>query len=274
MARSVLPPLEPGFVTVGEQSLYHRSARPAGSNGQSLVHIHGFGISGTYLEPTAALLAGEFNSFVPDLPGFGKTRGPMRNLTISGLAETVFEYCSEVGVERATFIGNSLGCALIVELATSHPELVERAVLVGPAGGPNNQPLPRAVAQLAKDMPREPASMARVALPDYLRFGPIRGVSLFRAMTRFPTIERLHEMDVPTLIILGERDPLVDRARLAEAFASTADLTAVSIPGAHALNYSHPEDVAKLVSMYLADQSLEDCVAGLEVLVERHGPRD
>lgn len=272
MARSVLPPLEPEFVVVDGRSMYHRSARPVGDAVSSIVHIHGFGISGSYLEPTAALLAGEFNNFVPDLPGFGRTRGPMRGLTIKAIAEAIAEYCAVIGLDRATFVGNSLGCVLIVELATLHPDLVERAVLVGPAGGPNNQPLARAVTQLARDTPREPTSMARVAVPDYLRFGPLRGWSLFRAMTRFPTVERLHEMDVPTLVIFGERDPLVDRERLTEAFDRTADVTAVRIPGAHALNYSHPEDVANLISTYLDGESLEDCVDGLEVLFDRHPP--
>jgi pimeloyl-ACP methyl ester carboxylesterase len=35
--------------------------------------MHGFGISGTYLEPTAALLAPHYRTFVPDLPGMGRS---------------------------------------------------------------------------------------------------------------------------------------------------------------------------------------------------------
>jgi pimeloyl-ACP methyl ester carboxylesterase len=34
-----------------------------------MMHLHGFGLSGRYLLPTAELLAGEFRTLVPDLPG-------------------------------------------------------------------------------------------------------------------------------------------------------------------------------------------------------------
>ena len=44
-----------------------------------------------------------------------------------------------------------MGCPVIVELAHRYPERIERAVLVSPAGGLHNQPLRRAMGQLAKD---------------------------------------------------------------------------------------------------------------------------
>jgi pimeloyl-ACP methyl ester carboxylesterase len=38
-----------------------------------MMHLHGFGLSGQYLVPTADQLAGDFHTFVPDLPGFGRS---------------------------------------------------------------------------------------------------------------------------------------------------------------------------------------------------------
>ena len=83
-------------------------------------------------------------------------------------------YCDAVGVERATLVGNSLGCPIIVEVATAFPDRIERAVLVSPAGGPNNQPLGRALRQMAIDGLREPMSMVPIAVRDYLRFGVLQ----------------------------------------------------------------------------------------------------
>ena len=68
-------------------------------------------------------------------------------------------------------VGNSLGCPIIVEVATTFPDRIQRAVLVSPAGGPNNQPLGRAIGQMAMDGLREPLSMLPIATRDYLRFG-------------------------------------------------------------------------------------------------------
>ena len=39
------------------------------------VLVHGLGMSGRYLAPTAERLAADFRVYAPDLPGFGRTRG-------------------------------------------------------------------------------------------------------------------------------------------------------------------------------------------------------
>jgi hypothetical protein len=148
--------------------VFHRFCLDAGADADAMVHVHGFGVSGTYLEPTAALLAPHYRTFVPDL-------------------------------------------------------------------GPNNQPLGRALGQMAMDGLREPPSMLPIATRDYLRFGVLQSMSLFRAMTRYPTLERLYHLIVPTLVIAALRDPPV-RIANAPRFAGLPHVDAVSVPGAHALN--------------------------------------
>ena len=135
-----------------------------------------------------------------------------------------------MAVERATFVGNSLGCPLIVEVATTFPDRIERAVLVSPAGGQNNRPLGRAVGQMTVDAFREPPSMVPIAVRDYLHFGLLPSLSLFRAMTRYPTLERLHHLVVPTLVIVGRRDPLV-RGDRAGVLSVLPHVGAVRVPG-------------------------------------------
>ena len=171
-------------------------------------------------------------------------------------------YCDAVGVERPILVGNSLGCPIIVEVATTFPDRVARAVLVSPAGGPNNQPLGRAIGQMAMDGLREPPSMLPIATRDYLRFGALRSLSLFRAMTRYPTLERLPHLVVPTLVIAGLRDPLV-RIANAPRLGVVPHIDAVTVPGAHALNYSDPQLIAELIEAHIAG----------EPLVTQTGPR-
>ena len=164
-------------------------------------------------------------------------------------------YCDAVGVERPILVGNSLGCPIIIEVATTFPDRIERAVLVSPAGGPNNQPLGRAIGQMAMDGLREPLSMLPIATRDYLRFGALRSLSLFRAMTRYPTLERLPHLVVPTLVIAGLRDPMV-RIANAPRLHVLPHVDAVTVPGAHALNYSNPQLIAELIEAYLAGEPL------------------
>lgn len=255
MPRRPLPPLKPAWVLVDGLPVFHRVCTKAGADAPAIVHVHGFGISGTYLEPTAALLASRHRTYVPDLPGMGRSVRPEHGLDLPGLARALVSYLDAVEVERATFVGNSLGCPIIVEVATTFPARIDRAVLVSPAGGPNNIPLARALRQMAMDGPREPPSMLPIAARDYLNFGLLQSLSLFRAMTRYPTLERLHNLVAPTLVIAGDRDPLVKIARVF-VLNELPHVQAVKVHGAHALNYSAPDVIAELVEAHVNGESL------------------
>jgi pimeloyl-ACP methyl ester carboxylesterase len=65
--------LRRGWLIVDGFPLFHRSCESAGADAPAMVHVHGFGISGTYLEPTAERLTHRFRTFVPDLPGMGRS---------------------------------------------------------------------------------------------------------------------------------------------------------------------------------------------------------
>jgi pimeloyl-ACP methyl ester carboxylesterase len=265
-----------GWVIVGGLPMYHRSFIGGDPTRTPIVHVHGFGISGTYLEPTAARLASRYPTYVPDLPGMGRSISPERPLDLPGLAGALIAYCDQVGVERATFVGNSLGCPLIIEVASRFPDRIERAVLVSPAGGPNNQPMGRALKQMVLDGPREEMSMLPIAARDYLKFGLLRSWALFKAMIAYPTLERLHDLVMPTLVIGGDRDPLVDFDRVG-VFAGLSGVEVVKVQGAHALNYSRPEIVAALIEAHIEGHPLvapAGSTSTVEHIVVPPGPSD
>jgi pimeloyl-ACP methyl ester carboxylesterase len=251
--------LEPGWTLVGGTPVYHRSRIVDGS-AATVLHVHGFAISGSYMVPTAQLLADEFTTYVPDLPGFGRSPKPEGRLDIPGLADSAAAYLDFLGVERATIVGNSLGTAILASFAERHPDRLERAVMVSPAGGKQSQPLPRALWQLASDAPREPTSMATVAVPDYLHFGVVETFKLFVSMTRFPAFERLISMHVPLLAVLGVRDPLLPPAARIREVAQQMDLDMLTIAvikqAAHAINYSHPRELSALIRAFVRDEPM------------------
>ena len=209
------------WTEVGGLPVFYRESPPAGQQ-PAMVHVPGFGLSGRYLVPTAVRLADDFHTFVPDLPGFGRSGRPTPALGIDGLADVLAAFLDDRGISTATLVGNSMGCAVLCAFAHRHPDRVARAVLVSPAGGIHNQPLSRAVSQLARDGIREPARLLPVVVPDYLRFGLRSTVGLFQTLTGFPTLERILALRIPTLAVIGQRDPLMPGAtRLAEIAART-----------------------------------------------------
>ena len=234
---------------------------PAPVDAPTMMHVHGFGLSGRYLLPTAELLRDEFHTVVPDLPGFGRSDRSPEPLDVPDLAHAAARFLDDRGVETATLVGNSMGCPVICEFAYHYPERIDRAILVSPAGGLHNQPLRRAVRQLAVDGLREPPRMARVATPDYLRFGVPSTVRMFRALTRYPSLDRLLALRIPTLVVIGSRDPLMPGpARVREVAQQTDNhVLAVVIEGAaHAINFSNPGELANVIRLFMADKPIVD----------------
>ncbi|GAA1913065.1 alpha/beta fold hydrolase [Microbacterium aoyamense] len=247
------------WTTVDGVDVFYRESPTPAPDARVLAHLHGFGLSGRYLLPTAERLADEFHTFVPDLPGFGRSGKRKDMLDIPDLAHAAMDFFDDQGVEKVSLVGNSMGCPVILECAHHYPERVERAVLVSPAGGLFNRPLRRAMAQLAMDAPREPTRMARVAVPDYLRFGVPSTARLFKALTQYPSLERLLALKIPTLVVLGEKDPLLPHAHRIDEIASRTDnhVLVVLLEGAaHAINFSHPEQLAHVIRLFMDDRPI------------------
>lgn len=243
----------------GIEYFYRESPDPSAP--RVMMHLHGFGLSGRYLLPTAELLQNDFHTLVPDLPGFGRSGKASFPLDVPDLAHAAARFLDDRGIEKVTLIGNSMGCPIICEFAHSYPERIERAILVSPAGGIHNQPLRRAVSQLAMDGNREPRKMITVATPDYLRFGIPSTFRMFRALTQYPTLQRLLELKIPTLVVMGERDPLLPGPARVQEVASQTDnhvLLVTIETAAHAINFSHPGELAHAVRQFMNDEPITD----------------
>ncbi|WP_395244886.1 alpha/beta fold hydrolase [Agromyces sp. MMS24-K17] len=243
----------------GARVFYRESESPP--DAPVMLHVHGFGLSGRYLLPTAERLADEFHTLVPDLPGFGRSSKAANLLDVPDLAHAAARFLDDRGVERATLVGNSMGCPVICEFAHLYPDRIDRAVLVSPAGGIYNQPFRRAAAQISRDGGREPFKLMGVVTPDYLRFGVPSTMRMFRSLTKYPSLERLLELRLPLLVVLGDRDPLMPgAARVQEVAAATENhVLVVRIEGAaHAINYSHSGELAHLIRLFMADRPIVD----------------
>jgi pimeloyl-ACP methyl ester carboxylesterase len=100
-----------------------------------------------------------------------------------------------------------------------------------------------------------------VAVPDYVRFGVPSTLRLFRALTAYPSLDRLLALRIPTLAVIGNRDPrMPPPARLREVAGQTENRTILAVieGAAHAVNYSHPDELANVIRRYMADQPIVD----------------
>lgn len=179
----------------------------------------------------------------PTSPASGAADGPVSRSTCPRLAEAAAAFLDDRGIEKVTLVGNSMGCAVICEFAHLYPERLERAVLVAPAGVSTTSRCAGRCNRLARDGIREPLGLMQVAVPDYLRFGVPSTLRMFRALTRYPALDRLLEAHIPTLVVLGSADPLMPAPPRVKEVAGQIDnsvLLVVIHGAAHAINFSHP----------------------------------
>jgi pimeloyl-ACP methyl ester carboxylesterase len=218
----------------------------------AIVLVHGLSVSHRYMAPLARKLAGDFHVFAPDLPGFGKSESPTRTLGIPQLARSLAAWMDVVGLAHAPLLANSLGCQVVVELAVRESGRADSLVLVGPTIDPNRR---RAAAQIGRwllDATREPPTLPLIIVRDFVACGAIRTLRTFRDALADPVEAKLPRVDVPTLLVRGERDAIVPRDWAEQAVALLPRGQLLEIPGAgHAVNYNAPQELAKVVRDFL-----------------------
>jgi len=105
----------------------------AGS-GPVVILLHGLGGDGSNWAPTIGPLAQKYRVIVPDQIGFGRSDKPMLNYRVATLVDFLDGLYKQLGITRASLVGNSLGGFTAAAFALAHPEKVDRLVLVDAAG--------------------------------------------------------------------------------------------------------------------------------------------
>ncbi len=245
--------LESRWDVVGGVRLHARvSVDPVPAGSLPVVLVHGLGVSSGYMVPAAEHLAPFYRAYAPDLPGFGRSDKPRQVLNVAELAGALAAWMDAVGLKRAAFLGNSLGCQIIAEFAVRQPSRIERAIFVGPTADPWARFALTHVVRLMRDIPREPPILIPVQGFDYLRAGVRRSASTFRFMLQHHVERVLPAMTAPTLVVRGGFDPIVPQSWAEEVVRLLPDAKLVVIPGhAHCVHYSAPRELVRVVGPFL-----------------------
>jgi 2-hydroxy-6-oxonona-2,4-dienedioate hydrolase len=218
----------------------------------AVVLVHGVGVSSRYMVPTGERLAPHYRVYAPDLPGFGRSDKPPHLLDIPGLADALRAWMLHAGPGPAALLGNSLGCQVIIDLAMRFPELVDRAVLVGPTVDPRARGLLRQIGRGALDLLREPLSYWPLLAADYLIAGPVRTVRTLQKGVEDPLADKLGRVRAPVLIVRGSRDPIAPQRWAEELARRLPRGRLVVLDGvAHVANYTAPDRLVEVVRPFL-----------------------
>jgi pimeloyl-ACP methyl ester carboxylesterase len=99
--------------------------------GPVVVLVHGLGGFAESWRHTVAALAPRATVYALDLPGFGRSAKPRGSYRLADFAEALHGFVDTMGLGQVSLVGHSLGGAVSVTYALTHPVRVERMALVG-----------------------------------------------------------------------------------------------------------------------------------------------
>lgn len=225
-------------VAAGGWNLRYREA----GEGPPLVLVHGLGCSTDYWVRNGAWIAAAgYRVLAPDLPGFGRTDGPRAGLSIVQQAYAVSVFAEAMRLGPAAYLGHSLSCQTVLELACTEPARVSALILAAPTGDRRRKRLLREAVGFLRDVPREPPSLVPIILDAYVRAGPLRWTRTWLAGKRHDAFHAARRVRAPAMVMVGERDPVVP-THFAGALANAIGHARLRIipRAAHALIYDEP----------------------------------
>ncbi|MFE0023934.1 4,5:9,10-diseco-3-hydroxy-5,9,17-trioxoandrosta-1(10),2-diene-4-oate hydrolase [Amycolatopsis sp. NPDC059021] len=122
--------------TPGGLKLHYHEA--GAEHPETVVFLHGGGPGASAWSNfgrNLPVFAKSYRVIAVDQPGFGRSDKPTEHPQyFRHSADAVAGLMDALGIERAHFVGNSLGGGAAVRLALNHPERAGRLVLMGPGG--------------------------------------------------------------------------------------------------------------------------------------------
>jgi 3-oxoadipate enol-lactonase len=260
-----------GFAEVNGVKLHYQIA----GEGPCLVLVHSGITDSRSWDPQFSAFTREHRVLRHDIRGFGKSDiAHGKYSSIDDLADLI----DQVGMTQAALLGVSVGGTIVLDTALQHPEMVTALILVG--SGMGGREHSREYNQMIDDIDQlyaekgldaaidrdmevwlygrgrtaadvDPQVRAAVREMDFYNSGRYPPDAEPEGIQP-PAVGRLHEIRVPTLVIVGDRD--VDDVRQAaeDLHAGIKGATLVVMPGvAHVPNMERPDEFNRLVLDFL-----------------------
>jgi pimeloyl-ACP methyl ester carboxylesterase len=203
--------------------------------GPVIVLVHGIMSSLQTWDDWTDVLKNNYRVIRLDLPGYGLTGAPkdISKFNESYLLNSFSKFIDDLNLKKFTLVGNSLGGYISAQYAATHPEKVQKLVLIDPIGYPQKLPWilnlatkpvisqiakyyqpPVLIALNVKDVYGDPRRLTKKNLDRYVRMAQRPGAT----MAYYKTIEMLKarskkvvplpfsSIAAPTLLMWGGKD--------------------------------------------------------------------
>lgn len=246
----------------------------------TLVMVHGFGADKDHWTFYAPWLTKDYHLIAPDLPGFGENdRDGELPFDVTSQAARLKAFLDALGIENPHLGGNSMGGWIALRFAIDYPDALRTLTLMNNAGilGANESELQklaadrdynplvlanlddadRLIAFVVRKPTHVPARLKPVIYADALRHRDLLDKIFWiiaDEMEQKPLNDELGKVKVPTLIIWGRHDKLIDVSCVAVLEAGIAGSRShIFDHVAHVPMIEDPKATAEVQSAFLAE---------------------
>jgi pimeloyl-ACP methyl ester carboxylesterase len=210
--------------------------------GDPVVLLHGLSGSHNWWRYTIPALARDYAVHVPELVGFGRSRGRVQP-GITEMSQVMIEWMSSLGLARTHMVGHSMGGQIAVHIAAS--TTLRSLTLVCASGLPRDLGVRAAARFVGGTLPPRRWGVAEF-LPtmawDALRAGPRRILRASRDLLTDDVTPLLARIHCPSLVIWGELDPLVPLSHGEQYARALGARLVVIADAAHNVMADRPEE--------------------------------
>jgi pimeloyl-ACP methyl ester carboxylesterase len=199
-----------------------------------------------------------------DLPGHGSSDALDGEITIHRFSQILARFIQELELQKIVTVGHSLGGAISLQLALDYPDLVSGLILVGT--GAKLGVLPATLEGLRTDFPTgvdlvitqmgfasqtDPNQVTAIK-EEAKRCDPRVGYADFLACSQFDVRDRIQEIQLPTLVLVGDQDQLtpVKWSRWLKANIEKAKLEIIEQAG-HYVMVEQPVQVNQAITSFI-----------------------
>ena len=185
---------------------------------ETVLFIHGAGGGKFVWSYQKRSFEKRFNTVIIELPGHGESGGEGEE-EIERYAGHVYSFVTRLGLEKMFLVGHSMGGAIVLAMALSHPETIKGIILVGT--GARLKVFPMILNGIRDHFEEAVCKMAPVAysrtaprdlvergIRELMRCRPEVLYRDFMACDRFDVMEEVEKIHLQALILCGEEDEL------------------------------------------------------------------
>lgn len=249
-------------------------------SGPAMVLIHGFGGQTYNYRKLIPWFARSHRVIALDLKGYGYSeRDAATDLSQTGQVRMLEALLGRLGVTRATFVGHSMGGAVVQRFAAAKPDMCDALVLIASVAGDEARSMRRAPvpafilrpllpvlgglasSRLLKMSFYDQSTVTEEHREEYLRparlKGSMDGLLAMMKQSRADEPIAFDRITMPVLLIYGAQDQIVPLAKAQEIRAHLPQARLVVIDrAAHLLLEERGEECARAMEDFLRDERI------------------